>query len=121
MRAPGEAVPTAFAGVASAGEGRDSRSCAHLFRLAYRRLPKKTGLRMDLNKRLRGARDRARIEKRFAARLRNARGQNRIDNLTVLAFLQVHDGSPKPSTALAALLKAQPSDPYALALKKLSR
>lgn len=120
VRAPGEAVPTAFAAIACAGEGRDSRSCAYLFRLAYRRLPKKTGLRIDLNVRLRSSRDLARLEARFAERLKGARGQNRLDNLTVLAFLQVHDGSPESSTALATLLKAQPDDPYAVALKKLS-
>ena len=88
-------------------------------RLAFRRLPKKTGFRMDLNKRLRSARDRTRIESRFAQRLKGARGQNRIDNLTVLAFFQIQDGSPGSSTALVALLKARPDDPYALALKKL--
>jgi hypothetical protein len=119
VRAPGEPVPTAFAAVACAGEGRDSRSCAQLFRLAYRRLPARTALTMDLGARLRSAEDRERIERRFRQRLASARGQSRLDQLTVLAFFEMHDGSPETSPALDALLEARPDDPYARALAKL--
>jgi len=119
VRAPGEAVPTAFTAVACAGEGRDSRSCALLFRLAYRRLPARTALAINLDVRLRSAGDRQRIERRFRKRLEGAKGQSRLDNLTVLAFFETHDGSPETSPAVDALLAARPDDPYALALAKL--
>ena len=119
VRAPGEAVPTAFTALACAGEGRDSRSCAYLLRLAYRRLPEKQTLKIDLDRHLRSARDRERIEARFRARLKDAKGAQRIDNLTVLAFFEVHGSGSTPgkSKALAALLKARPDDVYAIALQ----
>lgn len=121
VRAPGQAVPTAFAAVACAGEGRDSASCAYLLRLAYRRLPEKTAFRIDLDQRLRSARDRLSIERRFEKRLKSAKGKDRIDNLLVLAFFQIHDGTPETSPALDALLKRKPDDAVARALAKLRK
>ncbi|MEM8884256.1 MAG: hypothetical protein AAGD14_09320 [Planctomycetota bacterium] len=120
VRAPGQAVPTAFAGIACAGEGRDSRTCAYLLRLAYQRLPAKRSLRLDLNKQLRSARDLERIAARFRQRLKDARGAARVDNLTVLAFLEVQDGTPGGSKALAELQKLRPNDAYAKALGRLA-
>jgi len=124
VRAPGQAVPTAFAGIAVAAEGRDSRSCAYLLRLAYERMPARRSLRLDLRKVMRSDRDLRLIEKRFTRRMndkkgRGSRGRGLIDNLTVLAFLQVQDGSPETSPALDRLLKTRPADSFALALKKL--
>ena len=124
VRAPGQAVPTAFAGIAVAAEGRDSRSCAYLLRLAYERLPARRNLRLDLRKLMRSDGDLQLVEQRFQRRLndkkgRGSRGRGRIDNLTVLAFLQVQDGSPESSPALDRLLKERPDDSFALALKKL--
>ena len=124
VRAPGQAVPTAFAGIAVAAEGRDSRSSAYLLRLAYERMPARRDLRLDLRKVMRSERDLRLIEKRFTRRMndkkgRGSRGRGLIDNLTVLAFLQVQDGSPATSPALDQLLKARPDDSFALALKKL--
>jgi len=118
VRAPGEAVPTTFAGIACAAEGRDSRSCAYLLRLGYQRLPARRTMRIDLNKVLRSAEDLRRLEARFQQRVERKRGRTR-DNLTVLAFLQAQDGSPASSPAVDALLKADPNDAFALALKKL--
>jgi len=124
VRAPGQAVPTAFAGIAVAAEGRDSRSCAYLLRLAYERLPARRNLRLDLRKLMRSDGDLRLVEQRFNRRLndkkgRGSRGRGLIDNLTVLAFLQVQDGSPESSPALDRLLKERPDDSFALALKKL--
>jgi len=118
VRAPGEAVPTTFAGIACAAEGRDSRSCAYLMRLGYQRLPARRTMRLDLNKVFRSAEDLRRLEARFRQRLARKRGRTR-DNLTVLAFLQAQDGSPASSPAVDALLKADPNDAFALALKQL--
>ena len=124
VRAPGQAVPTAFAGIAVAAEGRDSRSCAYLLRLAYERLPARRNLRLDLRQLMRSDGDLRLVEQRFHRRMkdkqgRGSRGRGRIDNLTVLAFLQVQDGSPESSPALDRLLKERPDDSFALALKKL--
>ena len=57
VRAPGQAVPTAFAGIGVAAEGRDSRSCAYLLRLAYERMPARRNLRLDLRNVMRSERD----------------------------------------------------------------
>lgn len=118
VRAPNEAVPTAFTALACAAEGRDSRSCAYLIRLAYRRLPSKQRFQIQLDRVLATAANRIRIEKRFAKRLAESRGAGRIDNLTVLAFLQTHDGSPETSTAWTALKKERPNDAFVKALQK---
>jgi hypothetical protein len=118
VRAPSEAVPTAFTALACAAEGRDSRSCAHLVRLAYRRLPAKRHFRIHLSRMLASEADRVRIERRFTKRLAESRGSNRIDNLTVLIFLQIHDGSPDTSSALETLKKERPHDEFLKSLKK---
>jgi len=118
VRAPGQAVPTAFAAIASAAEGRDSRSCAYLLRLAYQRLPARRALRMDLRKMFRSAEDLRRVEARIQQRHDRGRGRVR-DNLTILAFLQAHDGGPETSPALDTLLQRYPDDAFGQALKKL--
>ena len=118
VRAPGQAVPTAFAGVASAAEGRDSRSCAYLLRLAQQRLPARRALRIDLRRVFRSAEDLRRTQARFQQRYARKRGRTR-DNLTILAFFQTQDGSPETSPALDALLKQYHDDPFGLARKKL--
>ena len=118
VRAPGQAIPTAFAAVASAAEGRDSRSCAYLLRLAQQRLPARRAMRIDLRKVFRSIEDLRRVEARFQQRYARKRGRTR-DNLTILAFLQAQDGSPETSPALDALMKKYPEDAFGLALKKL--
>ena len=116
VRAPGEAVPTAFTALACAAEGRDTRSCAYLVRLAYKRLPAKRNFQVDWNKVLGGKSNRARIEKAFQVRLKDTKGSARIDTLVVLAFLQIHDGPKAKSPALAMLRKEKPDDALVVAL-----
>ncbi|MHC4956551.1 MAG: hypothetical protein ACYTGZ_22150 [Planctomycetota bacterium] len=125
VRAPGQAVPTALSAVACTAEGRDSRSCAYLLRLAYQRLPARKTFRLDLRTVFRSAEDLRRVEARIAKRLTGTKrtggtgGSRRRDNLTILAFLQAQDGTPATSPALDLLLKERPGDTFALALKKL--
>jgi len=118
VRAPGQAVPTAFAAIASAAEGRDSRSCAYLLRLSHQRLPARRTMRIDLRELFRSAEDLRRVEARFQLRHDRGRGRTR-DNLTILAFLQTQDGSPATSSALDALLKRYPDDAFGQSLLKL--
>jgi hypothetical protein len=119
VRAPNEAVPTAFTALACAAEGRDSRSCALLVRLAYRRLPAHQKFQLRLDRILGNKSKLDRIEQRFAKRLAGARGAGRIDNLTVLAFLQMHDETPKTSAALKQLQKERPGDSFLKSVAKI--
>jgi hypothetical protein len=117
VRAPGQPVPLVFYAVAAAAEGRPTRSCAVLLRTAYTRLPAGKGLVLDLRRRLPSPRALALLQADLRRRLaRSTSEAQRIDALTVLAFLEVQDGTPATATALEALLKARPKDPFAKAL-----
>jgi len=119
VRAPGEPVPMAFLAVASAAEGRPAGESAILLRWAYRRLPKKKGLRLDLRKILPSPRALALLQKDYRRQLGRAQGERRREVLTVLAFLEVQDGDPVAATSLDLLLKEAPDDAYAQALARL--
>jgi hypothetical protein len=121
VRAPGQPVPMAFLAVASAAEGRPAGECAVLLRWAYRKLPKKKGLRLDLRKILPSARALDLLQKDYRRRLRRSKGEPRRQVLTVLAFLEVQDGDPATAAALDLLLKETPDDAYAQALHRLTR
>ncbi len=121
VRAPGQPVPMAFLAVASAAEGRPAGECAVLLRWAYRRLPKKKGLRLDLRTIQPSARAVELLQKDYRRRLRRATGERRRQVLTVLAFLEVQDGDPVSAPALDLLLKETPADAYALALARLRK
>jgi tetratricopeptide (TPR) repeat protein len=118
LLAPGEAVPTVFIGLAASAERRSTPDCAYLLRLGYRRLPKDRSLSLDLRELLPSARALALIHADYTHRLRGEKGFVRRDVLTVLAFLEVHDGAPEKAPALEALLKLAPKDAFALALAK---
>ena len=117
VRAPGQGVPLAFAAVASMAGGYSSMECALLVRRAYELLPRGKTLALDLRKLLRSARTLQLLERDFS-RLAAKRKDERPYALTVLAFLQVHDGDPVSSPAVDELLKLDPDDAFALALKK---
>lgn len=119
VQAPGEPVPMAFLAVASAAEGRPAGESATLLRWAYRRLPEKKGLRLDLREALPSPRALALLQEDYRRRLARAEGDLRRKVLTVLAFLEVQDGDPVTAPALDLLLKERPDDSYALALARL--
>lgn len=119
VRAPGQPVPMAFLALASAAEGRPAGEGATLLRWAYRRLPKRKGLRLDLRKILPSARALRLLQNDYRRRLARAKGDLRRQVLTVLAFLEVQDGDPVAAPALDLLLKQAPDDAYALALARL--
>ena len=119
VRAPGEPVPTAFLGIAIAADGRHPSAAALILRTAYRRLGDKQTLRLDLNKLLPSGKAVAQLRLDFERRLRATEGRLRRDILGVLAFLEVHDGTPKSAPSLDALLKEHPQSAYGLALRKL--
>ncbi|MHC4933519.1 MAG: hypothetical protein ACYTGV_15145 [Planctomycetota bacterium] len=121
LLAPGEGVPTVFIGVAASGEGRSAATCAYLLRLGYQRLPKNRTLRLDLRQLLPSPRALALIHADYAHRLRGEKGLVKRDLLSVLAFLEVHDGSPDTSPSLDALRKLAPKDVFALALARRPR
>ncbi|MHC4340651.1 MAG: hypothetical protein ACYSX0_10635 [Planctomycetota bacterium] len=121
LLAPGEAVPTVFLGVAACGERRSAAVCAYLLRLGYQRLPKDRTLSLDLPKLLPSPRALALLHADYTHRLRGEKGLVRRDLLSVLAFLEVHDGLPEKAPALEALRKLAPKDGFAQALTKRPR
>lgn len=116
VRAPGQPVTLAFLGVACAAQGRDPRESAAILREAYRRMPAGKALRLDLRRLLPSAAALAAIERDHAARLGGSAGAGRRAVLSVLAFLQVHDGSPATAPALGLLRSDDPEDAFAAAL-----
>jgi len=119
IRAPGAPVTLAFIGVAVCGEGREASLCARLFRMSTARLPKSKGLLLDLRKQLPSERTLTLLHADYTRRLARAKGRERIDTLTVLAFFEVQDGDPANSRAVAKLLEADANDAFALSLKRL--
>lgn len=119
VRAPGQPVTMAFLGVASAADGRPPAEAALLLRWAYERLPDGKRLRIDLRRRLPSARALTLLLHDLRRRAGKAKGPKRLDLLTVLAFLEVHDGDAKDAPALDLLLKERPKDRYALRLAEL--
>ena len=117
---PGQGVPLVFAGIAASCDGRPTRLCARAIRVAYRRLPANTVLRLNLQELLPHARSRSMVERDFLRRARRARTlSEQRDALTVAAFFQLHqpgeNGAVHPSTALDALRKHFPEDAWSKA------
>ena len=98
-------------------DGYVSMECSLLVRRAYELLPEGKTLALDLRKLLPSARTLQLLEQDFS-RLAAKRKDERPSALTVAAFLQVHDGDPVSSPAVDELLKLDPDDAFALALKK---
>jgi len=121
VRAPGQPVPLAFLGLASAAEGRAAPEGAQLLRWAYERLPKGKELRLDLRSILPSERALALLQAEYRRALERTpeQGTERLSRLTVLAFLEVHDGDPASAAALDLLLKEHPRDAYAKALEQV--
>ena len=117
VRAPGEPVPLVFLGVAAAAEGRAPSVCARLLRKGYENLPEGKSIRLDLREQLPSARALALLHERLSRELAAARPERRLHLLSVLAFLEVHDGSPRSAPALDELARRAPEDPYARALR----
>jgi hypothetical protein len=118
VRTPGEPVPLVFLGVAAAAEGRTPSVCARLLRRGYENLPEGKSIRLDLREQLPSARALALLHARLSRELAAARGgAPRLHLLSVLAFLEVHDGSPRSAPALDELTKRAPDDAYARALR----
>ena len=65
------------------------------------------GLRLDLRRRLPSAKALALLVADYRRRLKRATAAQRVHVLTVLAFLEVQDGSPRTAPALDALLEAK--------------
>jgi len=117
VRAPEQPVPILFLAVAAAAEERSPVECAFLLRFGFGRLPAGKVIRLDLRRQLPSARALAQIETAFTQALRRAdTSAERLAALTVLAFLEVHDGTPTTAPALDRLRKDFPADPYARAL-----
>lgn len=122
LAAPGEPVPLAFLGLAvAASERRHFGEAALILRTAYTKLAGKEALRLDLRMLMPSPEALAMLHRDFVRRLRGKQGRLRRDVLGVLAFLEVHDGSPNTAPHLAKLLKDHPDSAYGLALKKLQR
>jgi hypothetical protein len=118
VRAPGQPVPLAFLGVASAAEGRPPAEAAILLRWAYERMPKERALRLDLRELLPSEKTLALLQDEYRRALaKDEKRPDRLHLLTVLAFLEVHDGDALHAPALDLLLKARPNDAYAKALR----
>jgi hypothetical protein len=117
VRAPGEPVPLVFLGLAAAAEGRAPAVCARLLRQGYENLPEGKTIRLDLRRQLPSARALALLHRRLSRGLGAATGARRLHLLSVLAFLEVHDGSPRSAPALDELEKRAPKDPYVRALR----
>ncbi len=117
VRAPGQAVPLAFAAVASMAGGYSSMECALLVRRAYELLPPGKTLALDLRTLLPSALTLQLLEQDFS-RVAAKRKDERPAALTVVAFLQVHNGEPGSAPAVDELLKLDADDAFALALKK---
>jgi len=113
---PAEGVPLAFAGIAASCDGRPAHLCARALRLAYRRLPENTALRLNLQELLPHPRSRSMVERVFLRRARRARSAaEQRDALTVAAFFQIHQPGEERSTALDALRRHFPDDAWAKA------
>jgi hypothetical protein len=118
VRAPGQPVPMAFLALAGVCDGRPPAESATLLRWAHERLPPEKTLRLDLAAVLPSRRVVDLLQGDCRSTLGGARGTARIDLLTVLAFLEVHDGDPAQAPALDTLLREAPADPYAQALAR---
>jgi hypothetical protein len=116
VQAPGQPVPLAFMGLASAAEGRDPREPAFLLREAYRSLPEGKTLELDLAGILPSRRAVRILEDQYARRLASAGSADLRDVLTVAAFLEVHGGAKK-TPALDRLEREFEGDAYASRLR----
>ncbi|MCK6458316.1 MAG: hypothetical protein L6Q95_00300 [Planctomycetes bacterium] len=116
LQAPGEPVPLAFMGLASAAEGRPPREAAFLLREAYRNLPEGKTLRLDLASILPSRRALRLLEEEYRRRLERAASGDLRDILSVAAFLEVQGGSGK-TPALDRLLREFEGDAYASRLR----
>jgi tetratricopeptide (TPR) repeat protein len=121
MRAPGEAVPMAFSGIAAAASGRHPSESAMLLRTALHHLGDKRRIRLDLRKQLPSATALAMLHTDYVRRLRGTRERLRRDILGVLAFLEIHDGTPKTAPHLDELLEAFPESAYGRALDRVRK
>ncbi|MHC4960213.1 MAG: hypothetical protein ACYTGN_17805 [Planctomycetota bacterium] len=119
IRAPGEAVPMAFSGVAAAASGRHPSEAAMLLRTALHHLGDKHKISLDLRKQLPSARALFMLHTDYVRRLRSTRERLRRDILGVLAFLEIHDGDATTAPHLALLLKEFPDSAYAKALDEV--
>jgi len=92
LQAPGQPVPLAFMGIASAAEGRAPAEASWLLRQAYASLPDGKTLRLDLAALLPSGRALRLLKAEYRRRLERAGGKDRRDVLSVAAFLEVHGG-----------------------------
>jgi hypothetical protein len=116
VRAPGQPVPMALCGVACTAEGRPLAEGARLLRWAYDRVPAGKRLVLPLHELLPSARALAALAAEQRRGLDGARATERLERLTILAFLEVQDADPAKAPALDALLAESPDDRYAKAL-----
>jgi hypothetical protein len=120
-RAPGQPVPLAFLGLASAAEGRPASEAALALRDAYALLPEGKTLSLDLAELLPSRRALRLLEEECARRLARARAEReRRDVLSVAAFLEVHGGGGE-APSLDRLLAEFPGDAYASRLRAGAR
>ncbi|MEE8104425.1 MAG: hypothetical protein V3T86_02705 [Planctomycetota bacterium] len=118
MFEPGQGVPLVFAGIAASCDGQPTRLCARAIRVAYRRLPENTVLRLNLQELLPHPRSRSMVEREFLRRAKRARTlPEQRDALTVAAFFRMHqpgaNAAREPAAALDALRKQFPDDAWA--------
>ena len=122
VRAPGEPVPLAFLGLAVAAAGRPPSEAALILRTGYLHLGDRQTIRLDLRLRLPSAKALAMLHRDLTLCLRSTRGRLRRDILGLLAFLEVHDGSPLRAPALDTLLKEnRASSVYGAQLRRVQR
>jgi len=117
LQAPMETVPLAFMGLAAAAEGRAPKEPSLLLRAAYRNLPEGKTLRLDLASLLPSRRALRLLEDQYRRRLKRASEDDVKDVLTVMAFLEVHDGGDK-TPALDRLEREFEGDAYARRLRE---
>jgi len=120
LQAPGEPVPLAFMGLATAAEGRAPAEASWLLRQAYERLPEGKTLRLDLAAILPSRRALRLLLDEYRRRLERAGDGARKDVLSVAAFLEVHGGDPA-MPSLERLEGEFPGDGYASRLRASAR